>query len=216
MQVSSAEQYFSFTYPESTSPASTCGASSSSSVSSVPTPPPPFTPEPRPYRDIDLNVLKVHDVSAFPPLTTTKPLGDVGRFGDASTSRKASARIQIAHPYSRMHAKKGEVKRRKIWNHALEKHIFSPFEISTIGAPIRRTIYTASLEAHIDDLHAQLLELGFYPIPFHELEPYKGLNSKTAKSMVASLQHDASVLNLKLLELNRANKELQDILQTNP
>lgn len=36
------------------------------------------------------------------------------------------------------------------------------------------------------------------------------------QSMVASLQHDASVSNLKLLELNRAIKELQGILKANP
>ena len=29
---------------------------------------------------------------------------------------------------------------------------------STVGAPRRRAIYTSSLEAHIDRLHAQLLE----------------------------------------------------------
>lgn len=50
-----------------------------------------------------------------------------------------------------------------------------------MGAPHRRTIYIASLEAHVDRLHAQLLSMGLYPIPFEKLEPYKGLNSKTAK-----------------------------------
>lgn len=50
-----------------------------------------------------------------------------------------------------------------------------------MGAPHRRTIYIASLEAHIDRLHAQLLSMGLYPIPFDKLEPYRGLNSKTAK-----------------------------------
>lgn len=50
-----------------------------------------------------------------------------------------------------------------------------------MGAPHRRTIYTASLEAHIDRLHAQLLAIGLYPIPFSDLEPYRGLNIKTAK-----------------------------------
>ncbi|KAF8973992.1 hypothetical protein BDZ97DRAFT_1912435 [Flammula alnicola] len=123
-----------------------------------------------------------------------------------------SKQTQIAHPYARLFAKKDEVKRRKIWNHALEKSIFDPKELSTIGAPQRRTIYIASLEAHIDQLHAQLLELGFWPVAFEELEPFKGLNSKTAKSMVAGLQHDASVSKLKLLELERANGDLQKIL----
>lgn len=52
---------------------------------------------------------------------------------------------------------------------------------STMGAPHRRTIYIASLEAHIDRLHNQLLGIGLYPIPFERLEPYRGLNSKTAK-----------------------------------
>lgn len=50
-----------------------------------------------------------------------------------------------------------------------------------MGAPHRRTIYMASLEAHVDRLHAQLLSIGLYPIPFEKLEPYRGLNSKTAK-----------------------------------
>ncbi|KAF8745540.1 hypothetical protein AX14_006863 [Amanita brunnescens Koide BX004] len=119
-------------------------------------------------------------------------------------ARNTSTRMNIAHPYARLFAKKDEVKRRKIWNHALEKAIFSSYELSTLGAPHRRTIYISSLEAHIDRLHAQLLEIGFWPVAFSELEPYKGLNAKIAKSMVANLQHDASVSRLKLLELERA------------
>ncbi|KJA29165.1 hypothetical protein HYPSUDRAFT_93392, partial [Hypholoma sublateritium FD-334 SS-4] len=113
-------------------------------------------------------------------------------------------RTQIAHPYARLFAKKDEVKRRKIWNHALEKSIFDPTQLSSIGAPQRRKIYTASLEAHIDRLHAQLLDLGWWPVAFETLDPFKGLNSKTAKSMVSGLQHDASVSKLKLLEMERA------------
>ncbi|KAF8626544.1 hypothetical protein AX15_004846 [Amanita polypyramis BW_CC] len=128
-------------------------------------------------------------------------------------ARNASARINIAHPYARLFAKKDEVKRRKIWNHALEKSLFTPYELSTLGAPRRRAVYISSLEAHIDRLHAQLLEIGFWPVAFSELEPYKGLNTKTAKSMVANLQHDASVAKLKLLELERANEELTNILR---
>jgi len=93
-----------------------------------------------------------------------------------------------------------------------------------MGAPHRRTIYIATLEAHIDCLHAQLLAIGLYPVPFERLEPFKGLNCKTAKvshffilfffgkqnlcdtlqSMVAGLQHDASHIKMKLLELERA------------
>lgn len=91
-----------------------------------------------------------------------------------------------------------------------------------MGAPNRRSIYLASLEAHVDRLHAQLLTLGLYPVPFEKLEPYRGLNSKTAKvsldsinsvirgidrghkSMVAGLQHDISLTRMKLLELERS------------
>ncbi|KAF9531996.1 hypothetical protein CPB83DRAFT_881131 [Crepidotus variabilis] len=120
----------------------------------------------------------------------------------------------IPHPYARLFAKKDEVKRRKIWNHVHEKSIFSPFELSTVGAPQRRTVYIASLEAHIDRLHARLLDLGFWPVNFSELEPFKGLNSKTAKSMVAGLQHDSSLAKLKLLELERANGDLTKTLSS--
>ncbi|KAI0778539.1 hypothetical protein BD413DRAFT_466061 [Trametes elegans] len=122
-----------------------------------------------------------------------------------STDEGLVVRGSIAHPYARLYNKKhGAGKRRKMWNHALEKMLFTPQEISTMGAPHRRTIYTASLEAHVDRLHEQLLGLALFPVPFEKLEPYRGLNSKTAKSMVSGLHHDASELKLKILELERA------------
>lgn len=144
------------------------------------------------------------------PDSSPSPTGTRNRAG---TTPSPSARFHVAHPYARLVAKKDD-KRRKIWNHALEKSVFTPFEISTLGAQQRRGAYIGSLEAHIDMLHAQLLEIGFYPVPFNDLDPFKGLNSKTAKSMVAGLQHDASLSKLKLLELERSNHDLECILCT--
>ena len=41
-----------------------------------------------------------------------------------------TVRTNVAHPYARLVAKKdSDAKRRKIWNHVLEKHIFSPYEL---------------------------------------------------------------------------------------
>ncbi|KAK7463647.1 hypothetical protein VKT23_005588 [Stygiomarasmius scandens] len=137
--------------------------------------------------------------------------------GSRSTSTSSAVRSNILHPYARLYAKKDEAKRRKIWNHALEKSIFSTLELSTMGAPQRRTIYIASLENHVDKLHSQLLNLGFWPVSFDQLEPFKGLNSRTAKSMVATLQHEASQTKLKLLELQRANDNLErELMQKRP
>lgn len=92
-------------------------------------------------------------------------------------------KVEIAHPYARLYSKEKETKRRKIWNHALEKSIFTPLEMygeqlsystiifqtkryyrSTVSAPQRRKVYIASLEAHVDRLHAQLLE--YVDLPF--------------------------------------------------
>lgn len=91
-----------------------------------------------------------------------------------------------------------------------------------MGAPTRRTIYTATLEAHIDRLHEQLLEYSLAPVPLEKLEPYRGLNAKTCKvrltsflclahrltprsqSMVSGLHHDAVEIKLKILEIDRA------------
>ena len=50
-----------------------------------------------------------------------------------------------------------------------------------MGAPHRRMIYTASLEAHVDRLHDQLASYSLAPVPPEKLEPYRGLNAKTAK-----------------------------------
>ncbi|THV04880.1 hypothetical protein K435DRAFT_850425 [Dendrothele bispora CBS 962.96] len=138
-----------------------------------------------------------------------------------SASRRASigsaARENVLHPYARLYAKKDDAKRRKVWNHALEKSIFTTLELSTVGAPQRRTIYIASLENHVDQLHSQLLNLGFWPVSFDRLEPFKGLNSRTAKSMVATLQHEVSQTKLKLLELQRANDSLErQLMQKRP
>ncbi|KAI5124596.1 hypothetical protein M0805_004208 [Coniferiporia weirii] len=100
---------------------------------------------------------------------------------------------------------------RRIWTHALEKYLFTPHEIATLGTPHRRTIYLASLEAHIDRLHSQLLGLGLYPIPVDELQPYKGLNCKTAKGMVAGLQHDYAEVRMQMLEIERATENVRAI-----
>lgn len=43
---------------------------------------------------------------------------------------RSATRITIAHPYARLYAKKDGSKRRKIWNHVLEKQLFSPQELS--------------------------------------------------------------------------------------
>lgn len=68
-----------------------------------------------------------------------------------------------------------------MWNHALEKSVFTPEEIATLGAQARRTMYTASLEAHVDKLHEQLRAIGLTPIAPERLEPYYGLNVITVK-----------------------------------
>ncbi|KAF9056238.1 hypothetical protein BJ165DRAFT_493566 [Panaeolus papilionaceus] len=122
---------------------------------------------------------------------------------------------QFHNPYARL-AKKDEVKRRRIWNHAFEKAIFSPYELSTINAPNRRKIYISSLEHHIDHMHQILADMGHYPVGEAELDRHVGLNRKTAKSMVSGLFHDSTVYKLQLLELARANGDLQKILASFP
>ena len=94
---------------------------------------------------------------------------------------------------------------------------------STLGSPHRRTIYTASLQAHVEHLHTQLLSMGLYPVPLEKLERHHGLNSMTAKvrvptssmkiylnvrtlrqSMATALQQDASHAKLKISELEQS------------
>ncbi|KAI0375358.1 hypothetical protein BV20DRAFT_1048510 [Pilatotrama ljubarskyi] len=179
-----------------------------------------FTPSPTSSATSDRTSpsLSFNQETAVPttPLPSTAPSRREARrrsIASSSADEGLVVRGSIAHPYARLYSKKhGAGKRRKMWNHALEKMLFTPQEISTMGAPHRRTIYTASLEAHVDRLHEQLLSLSLFPVPFDKLEPYRGLNSKTAKSMVSGLHHDASELKLKILELERANRNLEESL----
>ncbi|KAJ7925853.1 hypothetical protein B0H13DRAFT_1862673 [Mycena leptocephala] len=146
--------------------------------------------------------------------------------GDRSTERY--------HPYGKR-MKKGERKQktpksnRRMWKHALEKPLFNSLELSELGITQRRPIYIASLEAHIDRLHTQLLSLGhaFFPIAMSELDHLKGLNTKTCKvspvilwewkltppkAMVASLHNDIMQAHERLLELQRTNEKLEAAL----
>ncbi|KAL5534146.1 hypothetical protein ACEPAG_607 [Sanghuangporus baumii] len=100
---------------------------------------------------------------------------------------------------------------RRMWTHSLEKYIFTPHEIATLGTPHRRTIYSASLEAHIDRLHSQLLGVGLYPVHFDDLEVYRGLNCKIAKGMVAGLQHDYIQVRTRHLEIERATNNAREM-----
>ncbi|KIJ21688.1 hypothetical protein PAXINDRAFT_95211 [Paxillus involutus ATCC 200175] len=176
---------------------------------------PQKTYDPQPVPDLKAGILQTPPaISSFPDDGITFSPSPRSVEHPARDTDRTAGRITIAHPYARLYAKKDGSKRRKIWNHVLEKQLFSPQELSTMGAPHRRTIYIASLEAHIDRLHNQLLGIGLYPIPFDRLEPYRGLNSKTAKSMVAGLQHDATHIKLKLLELERSSTNLRKLLGT--
>ena len=52
---------------------------------------------------------------------------------------------------------------------------------ATMVAPNRRTIYQASLESYIDELHNKLLAKKLFPVPLEDLKPWEGLNNKTAR-----------------------------------
>ena len=64
-----------------------------------------------------------------------------------------------------------------------------------MGAPNRRTIYQASLEAYVDRLHEKLLAKKLFPVPLDELKPWEGLNNKTARVS------DRDAASMKLLGL---------------
>ncbi|CAL1695394.1 unnamed protein product [Somion occarium] len=189
-------------------------------------PPPPPLPYPIVSKVVSTSsALRPDPHFAFPPKLNASGLRNkrsisptVSQSSDGagpSSSTITMGRMTLTHPYARLQAKNdasGSTKRRKMWNHALEKSIFTPQELSNMSAPNRRTIYTATLENHVEQLHQQLLDAQLYPIPIEELEQYRGLNSKTAKSMVAGLQKDYSDLQLKKLELERANNALRTCL----
>ena len=69
-----------------------------------------------------------------PPAPSLLPPPDVqAQFSGISSpsSSCSSSQFMIAHPYARLYAKKNATgaKRRKIWNHALEKSVFSAHEM---------------------------------------------------------------------------------------
>ncbi|VDB99500.1 unnamed protein product [Peniophora sp. CBMAI 1063] len=95
----------------------------------------------------------------------------------------------------------------------MERSIFTSQEIKTKPASHRRTIYQASLEAYINELHEKLYAKGCYPIPLENLVPWEGLSNKTAKGLLAGLQHDSTQKKQKLAEIERANLALRDVLK---
>ncbi|KAI0313912.1 hypothetical protein OF83DRAFT_1045738, partial [Amylostereum chailletii] len=110
------------------------------------------------------------------------------------------------HPYSSLDSAKNKpiFRRRKVWHHAFEQHIFSAQEISSVKTPLRREIYVACLEAHVDVLHAQLIDNQLYLVDLESLDSLRGLNCKIAKSIVASLQHDVAQICIKLVVTDRS------------
>ena len=83
---------------------------------------------PRRHRTTFLEDISACSAQITPgPLPVLQPPGPKVR--PAKIPSGAAQRTQIAHPYARLFAKKDEVKRRKIWNHALEKSIFDPTQL---------------------------------------------------------------------------------------
>ncbi|KAK0212574.1 hypothetical protein DFS33DRAFT_1282720 [Desarmillaria ectypa] len=144
----------------------------------------------------------------FPSVDTSSTLPfrnvyDAGLFSSSPESMipEAPRPYDPGHPYPVIEARK----RRKAWNHVLEKAIFTSDEISNESAPQRRKVYVSSLEAHIDALHDQLFRMGLWPVFTKELERHMGLNSKTAKSMVATLHHKVLLMQIKIPQYEKMN-----------
>ncbi len=66
-----------------------------------------------------------------PPAPSLLPPPDVQPRFSGISPPSPSSQIVIAHPYARLYAKKNATgaKRRKIWNHALEKSVFTAHEM---------------------------------------------------------------------------------------
>ncbi|KAJ7631015.1 hypothetical protein FB45DRAFT_1028175 [Roridomyces roridus] len=114
------------------------------------------------------------------------------------------------HPYQK---RKSD---RKQWNHGtLERLLFSPTELWALTNSQRRPVYQASLEAHVDRLHAQLDSLGpgFFPVDKEEFKSLTGLKVKACKNLVIGLEHDVAAEHKKLLVLQAKNRQLEAALQ---
>ncbi|KAK0486079.1 hypothetical protein IW261DRAFT_776277 [Armillaria novae-zelandiae] len=136
--------------------------------------------------------------SSFPSATFRNAY-NAGLFSYHSTTWEELCSQDSTHPYLIIEARK----RRKAWDHVLEKAIFTSDEIFNESAPKRRKVYVSSLEAHVDALHDQLLQLGLWPVPAKELERLRGLNCRTAKSMVAKLHHNVVLMQTKISQYEK-------------
>ncbi|KAJ6503480.1 hypothetical protein C8R47DRAFT_969249 [Mycena vitilis] len=88
------------------------------------------------------------------------PVSASGSSGSPGPDRPSNPRSERHHPYdkpAKTGTKTSPKSNRKMWHHALERPLFNIMELTTLGSPQRRPIYIASLEAHIDRLHTQLL-----------------------------------------------------------
>jgi hypothetical protein len=87
------------------------------------------------FSEVSVSLALGTPVESFgPPAPSLLPPPDVqSQFPGVSTScsSRSPSQIVIAHPYARLYAKKNATgaKRRKIWNHALEKSVFSAHEM---------------------------------------------------------------------------------------
>ncbi|KAJ3927022.1 MAG: hypothetical protein NXY57DRAFT_664799 [Lentinula lateritia] len=128
--------------------------------------------------------------------------------------QKNSRKASTVHPYAHSSAKNKEYKRRRQWHHVFDRSLFNALEFSNTSARLRRTIYLASLEAHVDGLHAQLSSLGYPLVSPEPMEAHKDLHGKTAKKLIVRLQYNTSRTTLRLLELQRANEQLERLLSS--
>ena len=118
--------------------------SQSSSSSSTASSPPPYDFYPPPTAFLDSHQQQTpHYVQDPQPFQKSRP-------------QKLTRQLQISHPYARLFAKKDEVKRRKIWNHALEKNLFNPFELQVKFYFIFKLV-TISIKLFYTDLPLVLL-----------------------------------------------------------
>lgn len=97
---------------------------------------PQKTYDPQPVPDLKAGILQTPPaISSFPDDGITFSPSPRSVEHPARDTDRTAGRITIAHPYARLYAKKDGSKRRKIWNHVLEKQLFSPQELFALYNP---------------------------------------------------------------------------------
>ncbi|OBZ79941.1 hypothetical protein A0H81_00919 [Grifola frondosa] len=119
---------------------------------------------------------------------------------DGKVSRSSASGTRKVKEETPVSDKQPENQRKAYFRAVAESIGFRPTDPDTITSHDKKRSYLECLEEYVQWLHEQIRLVGYDPVPIERVSTYRGLNSRSVRTMLVHMQDDIRKLNMQKVQ----------------